>query len=383
MASPADAIAYAANGGWDRATVMQVTYWLTHGEEPGNLTSQARGAIDAIGGMGLSGTGVNQLRFYLENGQPPPDLSYTDESASVLGVADPEPTTSPQSIPVTQAPDTPASITDAQRSARSIINSALDQWGLSGLGDKLWDQVLNGTPPDQIFRDLRTTPEYQARFPGMKQLVDKGAAITESEYIGIERGYRQVMRAAGLPEQMYDSPDDLGRFIGGEVSPAEFSQRVGTYVEAAYNAPAEVRGELERLYGIGPGHLAAFFMDDTKALPLIQNQFAASQRSAAATRTGFGGLSQTEAERLVATGVTDQQASEGFGQLAQRKELFSSLNSGEDAISRTDQLGATFDNNAAAQERIRRREARRKADFAGGGSFAGSKAGMSGIGASS
>lgn len=283
--------------------------------------------------------------------------------------------------PVVQAPPgPPTGTTDAQKSARALIQATLDQYGLGALGDRLWQQYLQGSPIEQIFTDLRATPEYKARFPYMEELAKKGRAISEGEAIGIERSYVQIMRAAGIPEGFYDSPDDFARFIGNEVSPAELSQRVDTYVQAAVQAPPEVRTELERIYGIGPGHLAAYFMDDRKALPLIQSQVAASQRSATAVRTGFGGLSQTEAERLVQLGVSDKDAQEGFGSLVDARELFTPLDAGETAIGREAQIGAAFGGDSIAKSKIDRRRRRRMATFDGGGGFAADREGLAGAG---
>lgn len=285
------------------------------------------------------------------------------------------------STAVVQAPTSPATgTTDAQKSARALIQSTLEQYGLGGLADRLWQQYLSGAPLEQIWTDMRGSTEYKTRFPYMDELAKRGRAISEAEAIGIERSYVQIMRAAGIPEGFYDSPDDFGRLIGNEVSPAELSQRVDTYVQAVYQSPPEVRAELERIYGIGTGHLAAFFMDDTKALPIIQNQFAAAQRSATATRTGFGGLTGGEAERLVQLGVTDQQAQEGFGALVDARELFTSLDSGESAIGRESQIGAAFGGDSLAKRKIEERRRKRQATFEGGGGFASNKEGLSGLG---
>ncbi|HUR52877.1 MAG TPA: hypothetical protein VMZ71_02015 [Gemmataceae bacterium] len=379
MASAADAVAYAAQGGWDGATIMQVAYWLQNGEEPGGLTGQARQAIDAIGGMGLSSRGVSQLVSYLQTGQAPADLSYDDEAAQVLA---PPPPAAPAAAPPAAGPAAPPTgPTAEQRSARAIVDTTLAEFGLQGLGDRVWSAVNSGEiVPEQISTYIRQTDEYKQRFAGMAQLQSRGRAISEAEYIATERSYAQVARAAGLPSGFYDSPDDFSRLIGGEVSPAEFSERVQTYSRIANDSPPEVRSELQRLYGIGPGELTAYFIDPDRALPLLKTQAQSASLSAAAGRTGFGGLQVSEAERLAQLGVTDQQAQEGFGALVDSKELFSSLDAGESAIGRDVQIGAAFEGNARARSEIEKRRARRKAQFDGGGSYATDKAGFAGIG---
>lgn len=294
------------------------------------------------------------------------------------------PTPAPAAPAPTPTPvPAPSGPTSEQQSARAIIQSALDQFGLGQLGDRLWQQYLEGAPVEKIFLDLRQTDEYKARFAGMAELARKGRAISEAEYIATERGIATAMRAAGLPTGLFDTPDDFARLIGAEVAPTEVASRLADYNRALRESPPEVLDELERLFGVSEGQLLAFYIDPDRTQVEINKSFEASMRSATAARVGFGGLARDEAERLVELGVTDREASQGFGELAMRGELFASLDAGEDVIGRDDQIGAVFDNDAAAKERIRRREARRKAQFEGGGSFAGNKSGLSGIGSAS
>lgn len=384
MASAADAVAYAAQGGWDQATVMQVAYWLQSGEEPGGLTGQARAAIDAIGGMGLSSTGVSQLVSYLQTGQAPADLSYVDESAQVLGTPDVSAAV-PSAAPtagVVQAPTSPAGSTEVQKSARALIQSTLNEYGLGSLGDRLWQQYLSGSPIEQIFNDMRATPEYKTRFPYMEELAKKGRAITEAEAISTERALAQVARQAGLPSGFYDSPDDFSKLIGGEVSPAEWAKRV-QLASDAINGDPTIQHELGRFAGVfTPGELTAFWLDPDKALPALEQKFEAAKASSTAIRTGFGALSIDEANRLAQLGISDEQLTGGFSTLAGSSELVSALpGSGEEAIGRNDQLAAVFERNAQAIAKLNRRARSRTAVFEGGGSFTSSKTGLSGVGA--
>lgn len=293
------------------------------------------------------------------------------------GMAPPAPTAPPTASPTAAPP------TSQQQSARAIIQSALDEFGLGQLGDSLWTQYLNGAPLEQIFLDLRKTPEYKTRFAGMEELKRKGRAITEAEYIATERAIASAMRSAGLAPGMFDTPDDFARLIGGEVAPTEVASRLADYNRAVHETPADVRGQLSRLYGVTDAQLLAFYIDPDRTQVQINKSFEASMRSATAARTGFGSLSRAEAERLVELGITDREATEGFGNLALRDELFAPLDLSEEAISRGEQIGAVFGNDAAAKERIRRREAKRLAEFQAGGSFASGQSGMSGLGSAS
>ena len=54
------------------------------------------------------------------------------------------------------------------RTAFQIISDTLEQYGLSNLGPKAWQMMLDGTPPDSVLFDLRQTEEYKERFKGLE-----------------------------------------------------------------------------------------------------------------------------------------------------------------------------------------------------------------------
>lgn len=286
--------------------------------------------------------------------------------------------------PPAQTAPTQGGPTDEQRSAKAIIQRTLDQWGLAGLGDRVWQAVTSGQiVAEEVDQFVRQTDEYKKRFAGMAALQAKGRAISEAEYVSVEKSYAQVLRAAGLPTGFYDGPDDFARMIGGEVSAAELADRVQAYTQVAFESPPEVRNQLQALYGIGAGELTAYFIDPDRALPLIRQQARAAELSGAAGRSGFGALNRGEAERLAQLGVTDKQATEGFGELVDARELFTPLDTGEEAIGRDVQIGAALGGDAQARRRIDDRRKRRTAQFEGGGRYAGNQQGLSGIGSAS
>lgn len=270
------------------------------------------------------------------------------------------------------------------KGAKALIRSILSQWGLAPLADRLWKQYVNGAPIEQIFLDLRKTDEYKARFPGMAALSKKGRAISEAEYISLERSYLQIARAAGLPKGFYDRPDDFGRLIAGEVSPQEWAERVQIASAAAFSSPPELRSELSRLAGVKAGDLVAYWLDPKRALPKLQQAFGMAQLGAASIRTGFGLLTKDEASRLADLGISLEQATEGFASLADTPEEFFGVLPGEERveteITRREQLGAAFEGNAAAKRRIQLRARRRVAAFDEGGGFAQTRSGFAGLG---
>lgn len=277
-------------------------------------------------------------------------------------------------MPVAQIPATTTS-------AQSTLRDILDQWGLAGLADWAWQKIVAGASLDQVIYEMRQTPEYKKRFAGNVVRQDAGLApMTETEYLQYEQSARQVMAYYGLPQGFYDQPDDFAAFIGKDVSVSELHDRVQQAVTLA-QADITSQGEYGRLYGVGPngapvsysvGDVAAYMLDQTRALPLLQRQVQAGTIAGAAKRTGFGEIDRIAAEHLAALGVTDTQAVAGFGQLAGLGEVTGTIigDTGP-GLSKQDQISAVFEENAAAAEELSRRKRARVAGYKGsGGSYA-------------
>lgn len=265
--------------------------------------------------------------------------------------------------------------------AQAILRSVLESYGLGQLADWAYQQVTSAADLDMnvFMTKLREQPAYKERFAGNEIRRAAGLnVLSESEYLAMEDTYKQIARAGGLPTGMLDRGETT-KLIGGDVSPAEWAQRVNEGYKAAQQADPIVRGQLKALYGVGDGELAAFFLEPDRALPLIERQFGAAKVAAEAQRTGFGQLTLAEAEQLRAQGLTPDQAAQSFGQLAQSAPLFGAIDTGEDPIDRATQLAAISGNTAAAN-RIATRQRRRAQALTTTGQYATNKEGMIGVG---
>lgn len=295
----------------------------------------------------------------------------------------PDPTAPPPGAP-------PPGDTEAQ-SARAIMQSTFARFGLQFSPtdvDNLFNSFIKGGEA-QFGLDLQETAQYKKRFPviaRLKERAAKGETIVggipdPATILQYEETAKQIMGAAGLPPGFYDSPDDFAGFMEKNVSVAELQNRVEMAKVAAFQSPPEVRSELQRL-GLDAGDLTAYFLDPTKADSLIQQKtLKQAQIGGAAIRAGFGLLTREESARLAEQGVSAEQAQQGFGELQAGQELYAAL-PGEQAaqITREQQLGAAFGGQQPAQEAIRRRAEQRKAQFGGGGGFAGGAQGVAGLG---
>jgi hypothetical protein len=267
-----------------------------------------------------------------------------------------------------------------RRDAYARLRGVLGEYGLESLGDLVQQWLVEGLSEAEIVQRMRETDQFKTRFPAIQRRTKKGLApISPGEYVAYERSARQLMRAAGIPEGFYDGTDDFTRFLENDLSLSELGDRVTLAANAAFRMPREARDALTR-WGMGPGDITAFWLDPDKAQPLLERKYAAAQLAGTGARTGFGALDEERATGLATLGVTEQQAEQGFGTLVESRELFQSLDRGEDQISQDDQLGAVFEGNAAARRRIEQRRRRRQSVFEQGGSFASGQQGVAGLG---
>ena len=261
-----------------------------------------------------------------------------------------------------------------QDSSYDIIQRVLADYGLENMRDFVHDIVFKQNVVDEniIIGKLRETPQYKERFIGNEQRRKAGLnALSEGDYIRLENTFAQTMRQAGLPSGFYDEKSDFANLIGSDVSAAELATRVQEGYQAVRDADPEVVLEMQRMYGVGEGDLAAYFLDPERATPNIIRQAQAAQIGGQAVRQASYQISAAQAEELARAGVSPEQARAGFQAISGAQELFGALpgQTGE-AITQEEQVAAVFGTSAAAQQRLRRRTRERQAEFEAGGGFA-------------
>jgi len=265
------------------------------------------------------------------------------------------------------------SMTETQQSAYDVINDLLRMYGLEELTTFVGNIITQRDVVDTnvLLGEIRQQPEYEQRFYANKLRRDAGLnVLSEPQYLQLENDYRQYMRASGLPAGFYDSYEDFQNLIAGDVSRAELAERVNQGYEAVRFADPTVIAQMQELYGVSEGDLAAYFLDPEKATPVLLQRAQAAQTAAGAAQAGMQ-LTTEEAERLAQEGITEQQARAGAAAITQAEELFQPTTGEQDgAFTREEQLGAVFGTDPAAAQRLRQRQRRRQAAFEGGGGFA-------------
>jgi hypothetical protein len=293
--------------------------------------------------------------------------SYFNDAGQVV--------TAPAAPPEPPAPAAPAAPAFSPNpDARNTIKAVLSTYGLESLADVLWGNYTSGlvdiNNEQALVYSIRDTDQYKTRFVGNSARMKKGLAeLSPAEYIGLEDSYRQIMQSNGMPSGFYDQTDDFSKLIEGDVSPSELQNRVQQGYAVVAQADPEVRRQMQTLYGVTEGQLAAYFIDPERTAPLLKQQAQAAQIAARASEQGGIQLTGTYAENLAARGITEQQARAGFaevGGLGELKQTFA----GETALSGEQLAGAAFGIDVAAQQELERRKKLRTGEFAGGGSFA-------------
>lgn len=263
------------------------------------------------------------------------------------------------------------------------LTSAIEGWISQGLADA-------GTEP--VLMKFRDTDIYKRRFSGMAELIKRGQAISEAEYIQLESSYRNVMQNYGLPTTFYDKPEDYARLIGAGLSVREVEERV---VAAKQSLNPLVAQELNQYYGVDQGTAMAYLLGltDEKGVALqsartqeqIRTGARAAQIGAAAERAGFG-MDKTLSESLGGTSVGQTIDPFQMGTMAQLEGTFDQARRtanretvlagiDQEAYTEADTLRATFGDDQArlASERRARRE---RARFGGSAGIGGGSLGV-------
>lgn len=205
-----------------------------------------------------------------------------------------------------------------QGNAYDVLVQMLNQWGLSSLAPDVLNFLQQGYTQDQVSFLLQDTDAYKKRFAGNEIRRQQGLPVlSPADYLNTEASYRQIMQSAGLPSGFYDQPSDFADWIGNDVSPTEINDRVQTALELTNRMDDGLKSALQDWYGIGPGDVAAYALDQKRALPALQNLARAAEIGGVANDQQ-GQLTQQRAEQLARqTTLSNAQLGTAEGQAIQ------------------------------------------------------------------
>ena len=268
-----------------------------------------------------------------------------------------------------------------QENSMDVLADLVRTYGLpDSITEFLSEQMIAGESELGIAQKIRARPEYAARFPAMAVRRDlKLPAISEAEYIRLERDYRSIMRAANLPATFHDAPEDFTNLISGDVSAQEFQQRVTLAESALDTANQDIVNELKDLYNLSDGDLTAYYLDPKAAQNIFEERrkYEAAGLSAASMQAVGEGLEVQTAEALQRESVQRREIQSRMGQRAGLTEDLL----GSEGLSATDIVEAEFNLDVDEAAKLRRRREGRLAPMMGRGSALTTGSGITGLGA--
>jgi hypothetical protein len=206
------------------------------------------------------------------------------------------------------------SLQGANRDAYAALMNLFNSYGLSALAPTIFNYVQQGYSSDTISILLQSTPQYEQRFAGNAIRVKNGLSVlSPAEYLSTEASYYQIVQSAGLPANFYDNPTAWTQWIGNDVSPTEVQDRVNMAQQATQAAPPDLVQALG-VMGIPQSSLVAYFLDNGKALPILQQQFNAAQIGASALRNGLA-MDATRATTFANMGISVSQANQAYQEI--------------------------------------------------------------------
>jgi hypothetical protein len=250
------------------------------------------------------------------------------------------------------------------QSAYDLLFERFNEYGLGALVTPLKDFIQEGLSSSEFTLRLRDTDAYKKRFAANAQRVAKGlSALSESQYVGLEDQYQNIMRQYGLPASYY-ARGEMGRqegfekFLANDISATELEDRIMTAQSRVTNANPEVRAALKQFYpGIGDGDILAYTLDPEKAITDIKRKVTAAEIGGAAIQAGLG-ANVARAEQLGQYGVDKGAAEKGFGTIAGGLERGSQLASmyGESPYTQTTAEEEIFNLQGAQESRKKRQK---------------------------
>jgi hypothetical protein len=270
------------------------------------------------------------------------------------------------------------------QTAKDVVISFLKEAGMEGLADSVWAKWTSGATAAQIIEDIRKSPQYAERYPGMAALNKSGRNISEASYIAKETADIELMKRYGIPSGIFDNKKYLGSLIENNVDLTTLQLRLIAAQDTVLSYDTSIKDYAKTTYGLDDGHLMAWALDPTMALPVIQQQAKAIQIGGAALAAGIkiADITKTEAESLAAAGVTQDQAKQGFvniAQMGQYKEALPGANPAE-TVTNEDLINAQFATSPDAIVKVNKAKQSKLAEFAQGGQFAATQAGLVGLG---
>jgi hypothetical protein len=250
---------------------------------------------------------------------------------------------------------TETGMTEEQVDSIAALGALLTSYGIGGLNDAITNAVIKGYSRDTIkliMQDPNSTDPlavaFQKRFPANKERLAAGKSVlSPDEYLRAERSYAQIFQSYGLGNMA--KPENFNKFIAGDVSAAEVSDRVSLAVNRVQNADPFVKQALGQFYPmLNQGDIVNAMLNPEEGLPALQRKVQISEIGGASlaqnlttslnaldAKTNFANVmgGTMGAAEIAALGITKEQARAGYANVAEvlpRAEFLSAITGGAD-----------------------------------------------------
>jgi len=278
------------------------------------------------------------------------------------------------------------------KGAKAVIESFLKRFGLGKLTKIALGWAESGMSHEAMLVQLRYGPDptvrevYDGKFPAMA-LREAGGfrAINEAEYLDLERGILQIANRAGIENEFLGMDVETGvtgitALIGGDVSLAEWRDRVALAEEAKNSADEETITVLQTRYGFGDGDIVSAMLDPTKTKNIVD----------ARRQYGAAGLTAQAQQTLGPQQTFSQELSEDLQRMnVQRREVAARLSPLQglttdliyDSGLSGEVLGRGAFGTTSDASKVRRSQQQRTAGFVGDTGALTTREGITGLGA--
>ena len=221
----------------------------------------------------------------------------------------------------------------ANRDAFEVMRITFESYGLGSLADTLTRMFKMGLSPNEALvkmkYDKTIDPEtnkpynaaYTLRFAGNQKRIAKGLnALSEAEYLASEDSYAETLRSYGLGNMLsVDRTVNEAKFsdyIGNDMSPVEFKDRVATASDRVINADKSIKDTFKTFYpNLTDNDLVAYFLNPTETIGKLKEKATAAEIGGAFTGQGLT-TSRMSAEGFAAYGIDRAGALEGAMNIA-------------------------------------------------------------------
>ena len=221
-----------------------------------------------------------------------------------------------------------------RQNAFQTLRATLEGYGLGSLADTITRMFQMGLTAEEALVKMKYdktvdpatgkawNSAYTTRFSGNEKRIAKGLnALSEAEYIMNEDSYAETLRSYGLGNTLsvdrLENERKFAEYIGNDVSPVEFKDRVSTAADRVINADAGIKDTFKTFYpNITDNDLIAYFLNPSDTIGKLKEKATAAEIGAAAKAQGLG-TNVENAEMLAKYGVDRTAALQGYQQIAE------------------------------------------------------------------